>query len=74
MKPIASIQEGVQLVESFHGRPEDFRLPIPEQLLDPYGVNMAMITDRVLERGWQPDGFSQADGYRIFRYKEMTQE
>lgn len=31
---------------------------------------MAIITDKVLARGWEPGGFIQKDGYRIYLYKE----
>ena len=71
MKPIGSIDEGVRLVDSFQGKPQDFQLAVPDSLLDPVGINMAIITDRVLARGWQPDGFTQAQGFRVFRYKEL---
>jgi hypothetical protein len=30
---------------------------------------MAIITDRVLQRGWEPNGFVQKNGYRIYLYK-----
>ena len=71
MKPIASVEEGVRLVESFKGSPQDFQLAVPDTMLDPVGVNMAIITDHVLKRGWEPDGFSQASGYRVYRYKAL---
>ena len=73
MKPITSVQEGVRLVDSFKGKAQEFVLAVPDSLLDSVGVNMAIITDRVLARGWQPDGFTQAKGHRIFRYKELKQ-
>lgn len=72
MKLVSSVQEAVRLIELFEGRPEDLELAIPAQLLDHLGMNMAIITDRVLARGWEPDGASDADGCRIFRYREMT--
>jgi hypothetical protein len=71
MKPIASVDEALQLVSSFTGKPEEFQLAVPEALIDAVGINMAIITDRVLSRGWQPDGFTQKFGYRIYRYKEL---
>jgi hypothetical protein len=74
MKPallISSVPEGIKLIDSFVGNPEDFELAVPETLLDLVGVSMAIITDRVLARGWQPDGFTQHPGYRLFRYKEL---
>ena len=71
-EPIQSVEEATRLVDSFEGRPEAFQLAVAEALLDPMGINMAIITDRVIARGWQPDGFSQADGYRVYRYKELV--
>lgn len=69
--PIASVEEGVRLVDSFEGKAEEFVLAVPDSLLDPIGLNMAIITDRILARGWQPAGFTQAEGYRIYRYEEL---
>ena len=40
-------------------------------MLDPVGVNMAIITDKILARGWEPNGFTQHAGYRLYRYKSM---
>jgi hypothetical protein len=71
MKPVAPVEEGVRLIESFQGSPQDFQLAVPETLLDSLGINMAIITDKVLQRGWEPDGFTQASGYRVYRYKAL---
>jgi len=71
MKPIASVEEGFRLVDSFKGEAQDFELAVPESLMDPVGINMSLITDRALARGWEPDGFVQSDGYRVFRYREL---
>ena len=71
MKPISSIEEGIHLLDSFQGNAQDFQLVVPDSLLDPVGINMAIITDRALARGWQPDGFTKAQGFRVFRYKEL---
>lgn len=71
MKVIASVEEGVRLVDSFEGKAEEFVLAVAGSLLDPMGINMAIITDRVLARGWQPAGFTQSEGYRIYRYEEL---
>jgi len=68
LKPIASIEEGVRLVDSFKGNPEDFQLAVPDSLNDARGMTMAIITDRVLARGWWPHGFLQEHGYRVYRY------
>ena len=69
MKPAASIDEARALIAAHSGRPEDFRLPISDQLQDPIGVNMAIITDAILKRGWEPDGYTQEKGFRTYKYK-----
>jgi hypothetical protein len=70
MEPINTIEEATQCIESFEGLPKDFKLPISDQLQDPIGINMAIITDSILKRGWMPDGFQQKEGYRIYQYKD----
>jgi len=71
MKPIESVQEAITLLGRYTGAPEDFLLPISDSLLDPAGINMAIITDKVLALGWEPNGFTQNQGFRVYRYKEM---
>jgi hypothetical protein len=70
VKPVTSIVEALGLVDSFDGKPEDLQLAIPEPLLDAVGINIAIITDHILRRGWRPDGFTQGPGYRLFRYRK----
>ncbi len=71
MKPARSIEEAQELIASYVGCPEEFRLPISDQLQDPVGINMAIITDTILKRGWEPDGYTQEQGFRIYKYKEL---
>lgn len=71
MKPITTVDEARQSIQDFSGPPEDLVLPISDQLLDPIGVNMAIIGDALLAKGWEPDGFEQREGFRIYRYKTM---
>jgi len=40
-------------------------------LLDPVGLNMALVTDAILAREWEPNGYIEGDGCRIYRYKAM---
>jgi len=70
-KPIASVEEGIRLVQSFKGKPQDFVLAIPDSLLDSSGINIAIITNEVLQRRWMPNGVTQRPGYRVFKYKEL---
>ena len=69
--PLTDVHEAMKLVDSYDGEPEDFLLPLSEALLDPVGIYMALVTDRVLARGWEPNGFEQCSGYRVYRYKRM---
>ena len=62
MEPINRIEEAKLYIESFEGEPEEFQLPISDELQDPIGMNMAIITDIVLKRGWMPNGFLQKEG------------
>ena len=36
---------------------------------DDIGAGMAIVLDACLKRGFEPDGFEQRDGYRVYRYK-----
>ena len=72
MKPIASVSEAVALVDAFAGKTSAFELCLAESLHDPVGVNIAIITDRILARGWAPAGVEQHDGFRVYRYKDTT--
>ena len=71
MKPITTVEEARKVIRSFQGRPEDFRLPIAEGLLDPVGINMAIIADGILAREWEPDGYVQESGFRVYKYKRL---
>ena len=69
MKPFTDTDSAIRAVEQHTGSPETFLLPVADEMQDPMGVAMALITNAVLARGWDLDGFEQADGYRIYRYK-----
>ncbi len=69
MKIIKSIEEAQEMIRAFEGKPEDFKLPISDDLQDPMGMNIAIITDNILKKGWMPGGFDQEQGYRIYKYK-----
>jgi hypothetical protein len=69
MQTITTVDEAKLNIESFAGAPEDFVLPISDEMQDPIGVNMAIITDCVLAKGWEPNGFEKREGYRVYRYK-----
>jgi len=71
MTPFNNVDAAAKYVDEFKGKPEELKLAISDELQDPIGLNMALITDRILVKGWEPDGFKQENGYRIYHYKKM---
>jgi hypothetical protein len=71
MKPVASVAEAIQTIDAFSGPASDFLLAFPDELNDPIGINLAIVTDRILARGWCPAGFTQFSGYRVLRYAPL---
>lgn len=71
MKPFEDANEAAQFVERFEGKASELKLAISDSLLDPLGINMAIITDKILDKDWEPNGFEENEGYRVYMYKEM---
>ena len=71
MPPFNDVEEASRYVDEFKGKPEELELAISDELQDPLGMNMALIIDRILAKGWEPAGFKQETGYRIYFYQEM---
>jgi len=69
MEIVNTIADALSIIDSYGGPAEEFLLPISEGLLDPVGVNMAIIGDRILSKNWEPNGFEQQVGFRIYHYK-----
>jgi hypothetical protein len=69
MEVVNTVADALNIIDSYEGPPEEFLLPISEELLDPFGGNMAIIGDRILSKNWEPNGFEQQVGFRIYRYK-----
>jgi len=55
-------------IQAFSGRPEEFRLLIPDAMNDAEGVTMSVVTDAILSKGWLPNGFRTGAGYRIYEF------
>lgn len=68
MQPISDINEAVRIVEEYEGAAGDFELPISDSSNDATGINMAIVGDAILAKGWEPNGFIQKDGFRIYLY------
>ncbi len=71
MKPVETVYEALQIIDSYDELPKEFILPISNSLQDPVGANMAIIVDKILSRGLMPDGYEQKKGYRLYKYIEM---
>ena len=48
MKPFKEAKEAAQYIENFGGKARDLKLPICDSLHDPIGINMTIITDKIL--------------------------
>jgi len=51
-----------------------FELWVPQHLTfygepTPQDVAMALIVDQVLDKGFEPDGFTEGEGGRMYRYR-----
>ncbi len=69
--PCATLGEALAAIDAHQGPAETFSLPIADSLNDAMGMAMAIITDRILARGWEPAGYEQGKGLRVYRYKAM---
>lgn len=56
------------VTESFNKKEEI--LLISDELNDGMGLNMAIIVDGILKKGYMPNGFEQKNGYRIYKYQK----
>ena len=65
------LQTTLLAIRDFNGTASDFKVLMPDILNDQEGVNMAMITDAILQKDWVPDGYEQKENYRLYAYSEM---
>ena len=56
------------VTESFDEKEET--LMISDELNDAMGINMAIIGDEILEKGYMPNGFEQKEDYRVYKYQK----
>lgn len=70
--PVHTVVQALARIDAFAGSAAEFLLTVHESLLDPVGLNMALITDRILAKGWEPDGFIVHEDCRVLRYKEFN--
>ena len=72
MKPVESLEEAIATIDNYQGTPDNFELTVSPSLLDKSGLAMTIITDRILAKGWWPNGSEEKNGIRIFKYREMS--
>ena len=72
MNPVTNVDEARRLIQAHQGSAEDFLLPISDKLQDSVGINLAIVTDTILARGWQPNGYVQEEGFRIYKYRGIA--
>lgn len=39
--------------------------------VDVIGAGMALVLNAILAQGYEPDGFAQCEGFRLYRYKPI---
>ena len=72
-----SVEQASLLIGQYHGKAADFILPVPQNRdLTLRGetvsrdIAMAIITDRILAKGWLPNGFEEKGQIRYYKYSE----
>ena len=77
MVPVESVEQANLLIEQYHGKAANFRLPVPQTTnLTLHGeavsrdIAMAIITDHILAKGWLPNGFDEKGQIRYYKYSE----
>ena len=69
--PAKTVDEALAVIKHYQGRAEDFELLIDDTVLDPTGINMAIIGDSLLKKKLFPEGFEQKHGYRVYRFRSV---
>ncbi|NME72937.1 hypothetical protein [Flammeovirga aprica] len=67
MKVFNNLNDARNYVEISFNKNEE-TLAISDQLNDPMGINITILVDGILKKGYMPDGFVQKEGYRIYKY------
>lgn len=76
MTKFESAEGAAQYVKQADLSTPTFTLAISDSLTvngkpDTMGLGMAFLLDAILAKGFEPDGFTQEAGYRVYRYKRM---
>lgn len=73
---IATAEDGIKHLEAHPPSGDRFELAISDIFtfkgkLDRVGFGMALILNRILAMGYEPDGFEQKEGFRLYKYKKV---
>ncbi len=69
--------EALEFVRPLVVEDDSFAIAIADDMTitgqpDPIGAGIAAILDVILRKGFEPDGYDQNDGYRLYKYKRMS--
>jgi hypothetical protein len=67
---VDNIEVATKTIAEFDGPAKEFQLLVPDSMNDAAGVNIAIILDAILAKGWMPEGFIQGEGHRIYEYSD----
>lgn len=73
-KPFTEVRTATAFIHGYKGLAEDLNLLISDNMNDSMGINMTIITDSILNKGFLPDGFEQKNGFRIYKYTDANKE
>lgn len=71
VRPFGNVEDAIAAIEALDRDLRKFEIAVADNLQDYLGLQMALITDSALARGWEPISFVQKDGFRLYRYKAM---
>ena len=73
---IHSAEEDVEHLDANPPSGDSFNLAISNSFTfcghaDTMGAGMAILLDKILGLEYEPDGFEEMDGFKLYRYKKM---
>ncbi len=70
-QPFKTVNKAVEHIQSITQESAEFKLLISDELNDAMGANMAIILDVILDKGFEPFGFEQKEGYMVYVYQSL---
>jgi hypothetical protein len=72
---VNSVEEGIAYLKTNAPSDSAFELDISDAFTfkgkpDSIGAGMAVLLDKILGAGYEPNGFEQKPGFKIYRYKK----